>query len=147
MHVTLTAHILFKVRYNNVNYMRVRICFFCLRLTSSESESVTQETYYWFSDACTPIEGLHTCNMAGDSASGVAGDSSLMSLRPPTSPLVPILSNACSLRFSLFSIRANACRIASIFLSSRVYMNDRQKERRQQRKVESYFLADSWEPS
>lgn len=63
-----------------------------------------------------------TCMTAGESAiSGVAGGSSLMSLRPPTSDLMlPILSRACSLRFSLFSIRAKACRIASIFLSSRV---------------------------
>lgn len=44
-----------------------------------------------------------------------------MSLRPPISVLtLPILSSACSLRFSLFSIRAKACRMASIFLSSRV---------------------------
>lgn len=44
-----------------------------------------------------------------------------MSLRAPTSDLMlPILSRACSRRFSLFSIRAKACRMASIFLSSRV---------------------------
>lgn len=63
-----------------------------------------------------------TCMTAGESAaSGVAGGSSLMSLRVPTSDLMlPILSRACSLRFSLFSIRAKACRMASIFLSSRV---------------------------
>lgn len=63
-----------------------------------------------------------TCMTDGESAiSGVAGGSSLMSLRPPTSDLMlPIRSRACSLRFSLFSIRAKACRMASIFLSSRV---------------------------
>lgn len=62
------------------------------------------------------------CMTTGESAvSGVAGGSSLMSLRPPTSDLtLPILSSACSLRFSRFSIRAKACRMASIFLSSRV---------------------------
>lgn len=68
-----------------------------------------------------------TCMTAGESAvSGVAGGSSLMSLRPPTSDLMlPILSRACSLRFSLFSIRAKACRMASIFLSSRVCRRNR----------------------
>ena len=63
-----------------------------------------------------------TCMRVGESSvSGVAGGSSLMSLRPPISDLQPpIRSRACSLRFSLFSMRAKACRMASIFLSSRV---------------------------
>lgn len=87
--------------------------------------------------------------IAGDSASGVAGGSSLISLRGPTSPLVPILSRACSLRFSRFSIRANACKMASIFLSSRVYTQreklketDREREGKKERKWErDTFLA------
>lgn len=95
--------------------------------------------------ACVHHWRLHTCKMAGDSASGVAGGSSLISLRPPTSPFVPILSNACSLRFSLFSIRANACRMASIFLSSRVYMIDTQKERRKEDNRERLSLFSGWQ--
>lgn len=86
----------------------------------------------------------HTCIIAGDSASGVEGGSSFISLRPPISPLVPILSNACSLRFSLFSIRAKACRIASIFLSSRVYMNDRKTK---ERYIESIFQLTVGNPA
>lgn len=96
--------------------------------------------------------------VAGNSTSGVAGGSSLISLRVPTSPLVPILSRACSRRFSLFSMRAKTCRMASIFLSSRVYTNikikvcerllevaeagdQQQRNRREQRASPLFFFS------